>query len=114
MNQEISSGDICWVDMPKTAGSCQFGIRPAIIISNKMCLKNSPTLQVVLCTSKSKNQLPVHMELPKFSFGLNQKTTVLAESITTISRNVIQHKIGSLDENTFDKVKNLVLLQLGI
>lgn len=117
MNQQIHAGQIYWIELPKIEGAqhVQYGKRPAIIISdNKKCLQNSPTVQVVLCTSQSKNPLPVHMTLTKFSFGLRQKTTVLAESITTISKDFIKQQIGTLDEITLGKVKNLVKLQLGL
>ena len=93
--------DIVYVDFPGlTDESVQAGTRPALIYSNDMCNKYSPTVTVIPFTTRKKRQMPTHLlfsENVARKYGLKHESTLLAEQITTVSKDRIIDKVGNVD-----------------
>ena len=112
-NIEIRRGDIFYAKL-NGIGSVQCNVRPVMILSNNLNNKYAPTLQVCPLTSKIKNNLPIHFYLE--GFGLNKKSTFLAEQLTIIDKTqlVSDKKIGSVDEFTLRRAEKAISIQLSM
>jgi mRNA interferase MazF len=90
----------------------QYGIRPVIIFSNNMALKNSTVFQCIPVTTQIKREdLPVHAILE--SGGLQEVSMVLGEQLRSIDKKCLLEKIGTISQKDMETVENLVLIQLG-
>ena len=111
-NIEIKRGDIFYAKL-NGIGSVQCNIRPVMILSNNLNNKYAPTLQVCPLTSKNKNNLPIHFDLE--GFGLNKKSTFLAEQLTIIDKTqLVSDRIGSVDEITLKRAEKAISIQLSM
>ena len=111
-NIEIKRGDIFYAKL-NGVGSVQCSIRPVMILSNNLNNKYAPTLQVCPLTSKNKNNLPIHFDLE--GFGLNKKSTFLAEQLTIIDKTqLVSDKIGTVDEITLKRAEKAISIQLSM
>ena len=111
-NIEIRRGDIFYAKL-NGIGSVQCNVRPVMILSNNLNNKYAPTLQVCPLTSKNKNNLPIHFDLE--GFGLNKKSTFLAEQLTIIDKTqLVSDKIGSVDEITLKRAEKAISIQLSM
>ena len=111
-NIEIRRGDIFYAKL-NGIGSVQCNVRPVMILSNNLNNKYAPTLQVCPLTSKNKNNLPIHFDLE--GFGLNKKSTFLAEQLTIIDKTqLVSDKIGSADEFTLKRAEKAISIQLSM
>ena len=111
-NIEIRRGDIFYAKL-NGIGSVQCNVRPVMILSNNLNNKYAPTLQVCPLTSKNKNNLPIHFDLE--GFGLNKKSTFLAEQLTIIDKTqLVSDRIGSVDEITLKRAEKAISIQLSM
>ena len=111
-NIEIRRGDIFYAKL-NGIGSVQCNVRPVMILSNNLNNKYAPTLQVCPLTSKNKNNLPIHFDLE--GFGLNKKSTFLAEQLTIIDKTqLVSDKIGTVDEITLKRAEKAISIQLSM
>ena len=111
-NIEIKRGDIFYAKL-NGVGSVQCKIRPVMVLSNNLNNKYAPTLQVCPLTSKNKNNLPIHFDLE--GFGLNKKSTFLAEQLTIIDKTqLVSDKIGTVDEFTLRRAEKAISIQLSM
>ena len=111
-NIEIRRGDIFYAKL-NGIGSVQCNVRPVMILSNNLNNKYAPTLQVCPLTSKNKNNLPIHFDLE--GFGLNKKSTFLAEQLTIIDKTqLVSNRIGSVDEFTLKRAEKAISIQLSM
>ena len=102
-------GDIFLVNFGKGEG-----IRPAVIVQNNICNKNSTSVIVAAITSKAKKSLPTHVDIKKGGkTNLSFDSTVLLERIRTIDKKRIQGgKIGKLEN--LEIIDNAIMVSLGI
>ena len=111
-NIEIRRGDIFYAKL-NGIGSVQCNVRPVMILSNNLNNKYAPTLQVCPLTSKIKNNLPIHFDLE--GFGLNKKSTFLAEQLTIIDKTqLVSDRIGTVDEITLKRAEKAISIQLSM
>ena len=111
-NIEIKRGDIFYAKL-NGVGSVQCKIRPVMVLSNNLNNKYAPTLQVCPLTSKNKNNLPIHFDLE--GFGLNKKSTFLAEQLTIIDKTqLVSDRIGTVDEITLKRAEKAISIQLSM
>jgi mRNA interferase MazF len=101
--QRYNRGEIWFAELHPMGRSIQSGKRPVIIVSNEKNNLFSPTVNVVPITSKSKNNLPVHVAVGS-DCGLPFASTALAEQIMTISKDQLISKIGKCTELVLSKV----------
>ena len=104
----VFQGEIWIADLGSKDGSVQGGKRPVIVLQNDTGNKYSPTTIVVPLTSRLKNDLPVHAEFGT-QCGLKKVSVSIMEQITTIHQSQLIAKIGKLDENGIETVKNSII-----
>jgi mRNA interferase MazF len=109
---EVKRGDIYLTELPLNSKSVQTGMRPVVIVSNELCNKYSPTITVVPITSNiNKNNLPTHVSIGS-ECGLIKPSLVLAEQILTISRELLQKRLGSCPEEILNRIDRAMQVQL--
>lgn len=108
----IERGQIWIADLGSNVGSVQSKIRPVIVIQNNVGNKFAPTVNVLPMTSNNCKRLPPHYTL--HNSCLNKESTVLSESITTISiKQLIRYK-GIIEDNDLKEIERKLINQLGI
>jgi mRNA interferase MazF len=105
--------EIWMVNFGQRKGSLQSGIRPCIISSNPVNNQFASIRNVFPITSKINKKLPVHVELDE-SCGLQEKSLVLTEQITTIDiRYDLLYYVGTVDDEIMERVDKAKNIQLG-
>lgn len=110
----IKRGDIFYADLSPAIGSEQGGIRPVLIVQNNVGNYHSPTVIVAVLTSKSKKKLPTHISIPSGEGNITMDSTVLLEQLRTIDKFRLQKYVGSVSDNTMDRVDRAMLVSLGL
>ena len=110
----IKRGDIFYADLSPAIGSEQGGIRPVLIVQNNVGNYHSPTVIVAVLTSKSKRKLPTHISIPSGEGNITMDSTVLLEQLRTIDKFRLQKYVGSVSDNTMDRVDRAMLVSLGL
>ena len=98
---DIKRGEIYFADVTRydSLGSEQSGRRPVVILQNNIGNKFSPTTIIAIITTKSKRELPTHVELHKDEVNkLKHDSVVALEQISTIDKDRLKFKIGELSE----------------
>lgn len=114
MTTQYQRGAIYWLtEKISTTGSEQAGERPCLIISNTVNNTYSPVVTVATITTKPKNRLPVHVDIPNVS-GYNSTDTVLCEQIKTVAKNRLTKFCGTLSPQLMQKVNRALNIQLGL
>lgn len=111
----IRRGDIYYLNFGRQTGSEQSGLRPVVITSNKMANKYSPVVLVSPITSSfNKKELPTHVRLKHELCGLQRDSQVLLEQIYTVDKKRLGDYIGSIDDETMDKVNYALEISMQI
>ena len=122
-NTRIARGKIFFADIPKTVGSCYFGKRPILVISNNLNNRYSKTITALPCSSRldnsrggKKKTLPTHVYIPsgKGGTGLTRDTIVMCENICNYSVDILEECIGEVDEEMMREIEKAVQIQIGI
>lgn len=109
----IRRGDIFYADLSPAVGCEQGGIRPVLVIQNDIGNRYSPTVIVVAITSKSKKELPTHVELGCME-ALQKNSVVLLEQIRTIDRTRLLEYIGSVSRLRMLLIDQALSLSVGL
>lgn len=109
----IRRGDIFYADLSPVVGCEQGGIRPVLVIQNDIGNRYSPTVIVVAITSKSKKELPTHVELGCME-ALQKNSVVLLEQIRTIDRIRLLEYIGSVSRLRMLLIDEALSLSVGL
>jgi len=110
----IKRGDIFYADLSPVVGSEQDGIRPVLIVQNDIGNKYSPTVIAVAITTRIKPRLPTHIPIKRGKCGLLKDSVILVEQVRTLDKSRLKEKIGYIDTNTLNRVKNALKLSLSI
>ena len=110
----VKKGDLYFADLSPVVGSEQGGIRPVLVVQNDIGNKYSPTIIVAAITSKTKANLPTHVELAAADGGLSKNSVVLLEQLRTIDKRRLKEHIGSLAEAQLPSVNRALSVSLGI
>ena len=106
-------GDIFWAELEGDAGSSmQAGARPVLVVSNNKANQYSSVITVIPITSKmGKTKLPTHVLIKEC--GLSKPSIALAEQITSITKDRLDRKIGSIQHTVYvGLVKKAIGIQL--
>ena len=109
------SGDIFWAELEGDAGSSmQAGRRPVLVISNDKANEYSPIITIIPITSKmNKAKLPTHVLIE--ACGLTRPSIALAEQITSINKDRLDGKIGSIQSTVYvGMVRKAIQIQLNL
>lgn len=110
---KINRGEIYMADLGESKGSVQSGIRPVVIVSNAPNNKYSPIINVLPITSKTKNNIPVHVNIGSES-GLPHDSTILVEQILTINKFQLTKLVGKCSKNTMREIARAIILQTSL
>lgn len=115
-NVRPKCGEIWMCNLSAASKNVQSGYRPVFIVSNNMNNTYSPILNVIPLTSKTKKKLPVHVELDNFrEYGLQVRSTMLVEQITTVSMDDVDRYIGRItDSDVFAEITRAMSIQFPI
>ncbi len=108
-------GDIFWAELEGEAGSSmQAGRRPVLVISNDKANEYSPIITIIPITSKmGKAKLPTHVLIEEC--GLKKPSIALAEQITSINKERLEGKIGSIQKTVYvGLVRKAIQIQLNL
>lgn len=114
---EIKRGEIYFSDLTKydSQGSEQSGKRPVLILQNDIGNKFSPTTIIAIITTKSKRELPTHVELHRDGInGLKYDSVVALEQIMTIDKDRLKFKIGELSSKDTARVMDAMKISLAM
>ena len=110
----IKRGEIYLANLDCSVGSEQSGIRPVLVIQNDIGNKYSPTIIVLAITSKSKKNIPTHVKIDSNFEGIKKDSIVLVEQVRTIDKSRLIKRIGKLDLNKMNEIKEALKLSLNI
>ncbi len=111
----IKRGDIYYADLSPVVGSEQGGIRPVLIVQNDVGNKFSPTVIAAAITSQqTKAHLPTHIQLYAQNSGLAKDSVVLLEQVRTIDKKRLKEKMGTLDDDSMQRVNAAISVSLGL
>lgn len=98
MEKVVSSGEVYICDFSNIAnGSMQGGVRPCIIVDNKMAGAFSPCIHCVPLTSQDKKELPLHYILDATDYDfLDMDSVALCEQYTLIDKSQLKDRIGEV------------------
>lgn len=108
-------GDIFWAELKGEIGSSmQAGKRPVLVISNDKANEHSPVITIIPITSKlGKANLPTHVLIEEC--GLSKPSIALAEQITSINKERLGRKIGSIQHTVYvGLVQKAIGIQLSL
>lgn len=119
MNTYIRKYDIFYVYLgSESNGNVQnggsTGIRPCIVINNKVACAVSPVLLVVPITSsdvKHVKELPTHLDLRD---TLKKHSVAMFEQILTVNRYQLRSKIANLSEDLIEAADEKLKISLGL
>lgn len=108
-------GEIYYVNFGVHNSSVQNGIRPGIILSNNLGNKYAPVVIVSPLTTKTKTELPTHVEITKNEEnGLNLNSIVLLEQLMTVSKSDLRNKIGKVCQRDLNKIEKGLEISLDL
>ena len=111
----IKRGEIYYADLSPVVGSEQGGVRPVLIVQNDVGNRYSPTVIAAAITSQqSKTNLPTHIPIGGRDCGLQKDSVVLLEQIRTIDKQRLKEKMGTIDENSMNRVDNAISISFGL
>lgn len=108
-------GDIFWAELGENAEGClQAGARPVLVVSNNKANQFSPVITIIPITSKmGKSNLPTHVLIKEC--GLEKPSIALAEQITSINKDKLDRKIGSIQRTVYaGLVRKAIQIQLNL
>ncbi len=111
--QEIKRGSIWLVNLGDANGSIQAGTRPVIVISNDKANVHSPVIHVMPITTRTKNNLPTHVEVDEES-GLRELSIALAEQSMLVNKVGFIRYVGNLNPKQILKIEKALLIQFGL
>lgn len=110
-NFDIRRGDIFYIyKYPEQVGCEQNAGRPAIIVSNDKCNKNSEVVEIVFCTTQPKSDLPTHVRI----LSTRRESIALCEQIDSVDKSRIGDFIGTCNEQEMNAIDVALMISLGI
>ena len=114
-DREILRGDIYYVDFGFRHGCEQSGMRPVLIIQNDVGNHYSKTVIVAPLSSRIKKMyLPTHVLVYPGCSGLQYRSVVMLEQITTVDKNQLQAYVGRLHPSVMRTVDRAICESTGV
>ena len=110
MATSIERGEVYWVNFEPSLGGEIKKTRPAIVLSNNAANTYLNRVQVVPITSNTDRLYPGEAFVQLNS----EKRKAMADQMTTVSKQRLSGKVGTLSKEDIGGVEVAVLLQLGI
>ena len=113
-NKRVSRGEIYYMDLGIVLDSEQGGNRPWVVVQNDVGNYYSPTVIMAAMTSKTKNNIPTHVELDTSGTGLEKYSTILLEQVRTVSKNRLGKKAGKLKPEFVNQLDTAIKTSFGV
>lgn len=110
----MKRGEIYTVNFDPSQGSEIKKVRPAVIVSNNACNRNSQTITVLPLSSQIEKVYPFEIFVKKKESGLPLDSKVKANQIRSIDKLRILKLVGALPDDIMEKVENVIKLHLAI
>jgi mRNA interferase MazF len=106
----IERGDVYWVNFDPSLGGEIRKTRPAIILSNNAANLALNRVQVVPITSKTDRVYPgeAFVELK------GEKRKAMADQLTTVSKQRLGNKLGTIAADDMTRVETAIAVQLAL
>lgn len=116
MNKNPVRGEIWLVDWSPGRGSEQGGLRPAVVIQTDEANRNERYPNVIVLTVSTKGKpVPFHISArPSMQNNLKGESFIKCEQILTISKERLIRRIGLMEKEYMEKVKQAVKLVLEL
>ena len=103
---QILRGDVVKVNLNPTAGAEIHGTaRPCVVVQNDVGNQNSPnTIVIPVTDAKGRRAYPFQVFIKAGNGGLTKDSIALGEQIRVIDSNRIIKKMGTLQEDTIEKL----------
>jgi mRNA interferase MazF len=115
---QVKRGEIYFANLGDSAcniGSEQDGYRPVLIIQNDIGNRYSPTVIVACVTTKIyKANIPTHIKINAFDYGLTDDNLILCEQLKTIDKVRLRAFLTELKTNDMNRVNNALKLSLEL
>ena len=109
--QKFIRGQVWWQKQaPIRQPGVQSDGRPVVIISNNSGNRFSPAITVIPFTTADKKPLPTHV---KVLMEDGKVSTALCEQLRTISTDLLEDYIGTLDNTKLTEIEGATLIALG-
>ena len=106
----MTRGSVWWVNFDPSVGGEIRKQRPAIIMSNNTANKHLNRVQVVPLTSNVAKLYPGEA----YVMLNNKQSKAMADQLTTVSKQRLVNRIGSLSTEDIQQVEHAISIQLGL
>ena len=113
MNNFPRRGDVWIVNWNPARGSEQAGRRPALIIQNDIGNEKAPTT-IVAAISGSVKIFPMNVPVMPPEGGLERPSIIKTGQILTISKERLEKRLGSLNQERMAEVDRAIKLSLSL
>lgn len=111
----VQRGEIWLADLNPIRGSEQAGTRPVLILQNNTINPFTTTvITIPFTTNLRRAALPSCIKIAKGDGGLANDSVALCHQLRVLDITRLQHKLGSVKQQTIESVENCVLFTLGI
>ena len=107
--EKIARGDVFYVQQGAIIGSEQKKNRPAVIVSNDMSNRYSPTVEVVFLTTREKKPLPTHIKIRG-----RVPSIALCEQITTVDKKRLSGFVRCCTREEMAEIDKALAISLGL
>lgn len=106
---DFNYGDVHYIEKFDTCGAEEHPDRPAVIVSNKIWIRNIPTVQVVYLTTQPREDLPTHVVI----HSTGRKSTVLCEQISTVDASRIKNYLCTVTPGELIQIERALFASIG-
>ena len=93
------------VSLDPVVGSEVGKSRPAVVIQNELANRSGQTVTVVPLSSRTARVFPFQVLIPAGEGGLGRDSKALCEQIRTVSRTLLRERLGTLDAQRVDEIR---------
>lgn len=109
-----SRGDVWWVNLSPSRGHEQAGERPALVVSVDRFNKGPAGLIVVAPMTTTERNIPLHIPVLRPEANMDRTSYIQCDQPRCISRQRLSRKIGTVSDETMEKVDDRLRILLGL
>ncbi|MCI0486596.1 MAG: type II toxin-antitoxin system PemK/MazF family toxin [Blastocatellia bacterium] len=111
----VKRGEVWLTNLDPAQGSEQAGTRPVLIFQNDSVSEFTTTvLGIPFTTNLRRASLPSCIAVEEGEGGLASDSVALCHQLRVIDKTRLQHKLGTVSNDTIARIEGSVLFTLGI